>query len=268
MTWALVVNSVPVIVTGRLGTIGDLREPAPLYKGVAMPEVIRVEEFDRIVGIIGRFSDDAELEDTSAALGHEFSRRTLRRRLVDLMAQARIAGRRERKAFKYRCVSSTGTLEATLPGIEIEGHGDIYFPTSLLRDVFVWAYQRSCQQCVAVRSQLVPPDTFRLCYRTALAVAVSAIMRGRLPATREVHASYRRTRRSGRFCQTRIGGLQEHARRKFHPLWPSAAGIRCLDATDGKHMMQLRIGAPNCRNLEEAPHQIRRTSHTLRVAPI
>ncbi len=37
---------------------------------------------------------------------------------------------------------------------------------ALLRDVFVWAYERSCQQYVAVQQQLVPPDTFRLRYRT------------------------------------------------------------------------------------------------------
>lgn len=55
----------------------------------------------------------------------------------------------------------------------------------LLRDVFVWAYERSCQQYVAVRSQLVPPDTFRLRYRAALAEAVRAIVRGGLPATTE-----------------------------------------------------------------------------------
>jgi len=55
----------------------------------------------------------------------------------------------------------------------------------LLRDVFVWAYERSCQQYVAVRSQLVPPDTFRLRYRAALAEAVCAIVRGGLPATME-----------------------------------------------------------------------------------
>ena len=35
----------------------------------------------------------------------------------------------------------------------------------LLRDVFVWAYERSCQQYLAVRRELVPPDTFRLRYR-------------------------------------------------------------------------------------------------------
>jgi hypothetical protein len=48
----------------------------------------------------------------------------------------------------------------------------------LLRDVFVWAYERSCQQYVAVRQQLVPPDTFRLRYRNALTEAIASIVRG------------------------------------------------------------------------------------------
>jgi Fic family protein len=48
----------------------------------------------------------------------------------------------------------------------------------LLRDVFVWAYERSCQQYLAIRQQLAPPDPFRLRYRQALAEAVRAIVRG------------------------------------------------------------------------------------------
>jgi hypothetical protein len=48
----------------------------------------------------------------------------------------------------------------------------------LLRDVFVWAYERSCQQYLAVRQQLAPPDTFRLRYRHALTEVVRAIVRG------------------------------------------------------------------------------------------
>lgn len=48
----------------------------------------------------------------------------------------------------------------------------------LLRDVFVWAYERSCQQYVAVRQQLVPPDTFRLRYRHTLSDVISRIVRG------------------------------------------------------------------------------------------
>ncbi len=47
----------------------------------------------------------------------------------------------------------------------------------LLRDVFVWAYERSCQQYLAVRQQLIPPDTFRLRYRAELTETVRAIVR-------------------------------------------------------------------------------------------
>ena len=46
----------------------------------------------------------------------------------------------------------------------------------LLRDVFVWAYERSCQQYVAIQQTLVPPDTFRLRHRQALAEVVAAIV--------------------------------------------------------------------------------------------
>lgn len=51
---------------------------------------------------------------------------------------------------------------------------------ALLRDVFVWAYERSCQQYVAVQQQLAPPDTFRLRYRQQLTATVAAIIRGGL----------------------------------------------------------------------------------------
>ncbi|WP_338325369.1 Fic family protein [Lacisediminimonas profundi] len=53
----------------------------------------------------------------------------------------------------------------------------------LLRDVFVWAYERSCQQYVAVKQNLVPPDIFRLRYRQALGEVVAAIVRSGEPAT-------------------------------------------------------------------------------------
>ena len=53
----------------------------------------------------------------------------------------------------------------------------------LLRDVFVWAYERSCQQYVAVKQNLVPPDIFRLRYRQALSEVVAAIVRNNEPAT-------------------------------------------------------------------------------------
>ena len=56
----------------------------------------------------------------------------------------------------------------------------------LLRDVFVWAYERSCQQYVAVRQQLVPPDTFRLRYRTEMSDTVRTIIQRAQPLSEGV----------------------------------------------------------------------------------
>ena len=53
----------------------------------------------------------------------------------------------------------------------------------LLRDVFIWAYERSCQQYVAVKQTLVPPDILRLRYRAALSEVIAAIVRNDEPAT-------------------------------------------------------------------------------------
>jgi hypothetical protein len=48
----------------------------------------------------------------------------------------------------------------------------------LLRDVFVWAYERSCQRYMVIRDTVADPDPVRLRYREALITAVSAIVRG------------------------------------------------------------------------------------------
>jgi Fic/DOC family len=47
----------------------------------------------------------------------------------------------------------------------------------LIRDVFVWAYERSCQRYVTVRDSLPEPDPFRLKYRTALRDVVGSIIK-------------------------------------------------------------------------------------------
>ncbi len=64
-----------------------------------MPKVIRLEELDQMTEIIGRFPDGAALDDIAANLGDGLSRRTLQRRLADLVRQGRIVAGRERKAF-------------------------------------------------------------------------------------------------------------------------------------------------------------------------
>ena len=48
----------------------------------------------------------------------------------------------------------------------------------LLRDVFVWAYERSCARYSAVRSSLGEPDPFRIRHRTLIFNVVNDVVRG------------------------------------------------------------------------------------------
>ena len=63
----------------------------------------------------------------------------------------------------------------------------------LLRDVFVWAYERSCQRYVAIKESLPEPDPLRMRNREALIDVVSEIVRGgkpiETPLIRELAAS-------------------------------------------------------------------------------
>jgi hypothetical protein len=53
----------------------------------------------------------------------------------------------------------------------------------LLRDLYVWAYERSARQYKTVRDSLPEPDPFRLRYRIALTEVVGDIVRRRIPQT-------------------------------------------------------------------------------------
>ena len=67
-----------------------------------------------------------------------------------------------------------------------EGTMGVYELTrvDLLRDVFVWAYERSCAQYRVVRGAMGEPDAFRLRYRLVLREAVSDLVReGKAPRT-------------------------------------------------------------------------------------
>jgi Fic/DOC family protein len=51
----------------------------------------------------------------------------------------------------------------------------------LLRDVYVWAYERSARKYKTVRDSLPEPDPFRLRYRTALTEVIGEIVRQHVP---------------------------------------------------------------------------------------
>lgn len=53
----------------------------------------------------------------------------------------------------------------------------------LLKDVFIWAYERSAQQYAAVRQSLGEPDPFRLKHSAVLRQVVSEIVRGQMNRT-------------------------------------------------------------------------------------
>lgn len=55
----------------------------------------------------------------------------------------------------------------------------------LLRDVFVWAYERSCQRYLAIAQTMVEPDPLRIRYREALIEAVQFVVRGLHAPTQE-----------------------------------------------------------------------------------
>jgi hypothetical protein len=86
----------------------------------------------------------------------------------------------------------------------------------LLRDVFVWAYERSARRYKTVRDSLPEPDPFRLEYRAALTEAVGEVVRRGLPATPDMLTETSRqivpAEDLGRFIQlalTELDGLHE-----------------------------------------------------------
>jgi hypothetical protein len=75
----------------------------------------------------------------------------------------------------------------------------------LLRDVFVWAYKRSCARYSAVRQSLGEPDPFRLQYRQRIAETVADVVRGRMNKVEAVAFVRRRAEAQ----------VVEHDRRRF-----------------------------------------------------
>ncbi len=58
--------------------------------------------------------------------------------------------------------------------------------TELLRDVFAWAYKRSCARYSAVRQSLGEPDPFRIRYRDLIGETVSAVVQARMGKARAI----------------------------------------------------------------------------------
>ena len=67
----------------------------------------------------------------------------------------------------------------------------------LLRDVFIWAYERSCQRYLAITQTMVEPNPLKLKYREALIQAVQGVVKGQLRPQPNVIAQVARDRVNG-----------------------------------------------------------------------
>lgn len=56
----------------------------------------------------------------------------------------------------------------------------------LLRDVFAWAYERSCQRFLAIQESVAAPDPVRLRNRDVLSAVIADIVRGGQPISAEI----------------------------------------------------------------------------------
>ncbi|MSP83087.1 MAG: hypothetical protein EXQ94_09170 [Alphaproteobacteria bacterium] len=88
----------------------------------------------------------------------------------------------------------------------------------LLRDVFIWAYERSAKRYAAVRQSLGEPDPFRLRHQAALREVVGAAVRGRLDNTQaawhirawtQEHIDLADSERFRNIAESELSGLHE-----------------------------------------------------------
>lgn len=109
----------------------------------------------------------------------------------------------------------------------------------LLRDVFIWAYERSAARYAAVRQSLGEPDPFRMRHRAALREVIAAVVRGHMDKGRaaahisawvQEHIAEQDGERFREVAERELLGLQERnfARYRIRPsefvAWQAAWG--------------------------------------------
>lgn len=85
-------------------------------------------------------------------------------------SNTRLAAWIPRGYFAWRAAARSTSL-AGVPVYELN-------QIELLRDVFVWAYERSCQRYLAITQTMIEPDPLKIRYREALILAVQAVVKG------------------------------------------------------------------------------------------
>ncbi|HSK03929.1 MAG TPA: Fic family protein [Kofleriaceae bacterium] len=157
---------------GRLRRI-DVGITGSVYQPLAIPQ--RIEElFDHLLATAAAIEDP--FEQAFFAMVHlpylqPFE--DVNKRVSRLAANIPFI-RRNLVPLSFVDVPDEDYVEGTLAVYELNR-------VELLRDVFVWAYERSCRRYSVVRDAMPQPDPVRLRNREALIEIVSAIVRDDLP---------------------------------------------------------------------------------------
>jgi hypothetical protein len=85
-----------------------------------------------------------------------------------------------------------------------------------LRDVFIWAYSRSCERYLAIQQSMCEPDAFRFKYQTALSAIVRAIVCEKLPGTHDEIESVAKKWVPGNDVAPMIDVVQSDLDRLYH----------------------------------------------------
>ncbi|MBI2509963.1 MAG: Fic family protein, partial [Betaproteobacteria bacterium] len=98
-----------------------------------MPKRVPKQELDRLAALLARHPAGlgiTKLEKATKAAGLRLDRRTLQRRLGELIKAKRVLKEGEGRACRYLLAPITGKLRAELPAAELVAHGETYIPLS------------------------------------------------------------------------------------------------------------------------------------------
>ena len=156
---------------GRLRRIGVGIE-GTVFEPLAVPQLIE-ETFDQILNITGSIQDPYEQAFfVMVHLPYLQPFEDVNKRVSRLAANIPLI-RENLSPLSFVDVPMRAYVDGILGIYELNR-------IELLRDVFVWAYERSSARYSAVRRSLGEPDPFRLRYRSKIADVVAAIVRDRM----------------------------------------------------------------------------------------
>lgn len=95
-----------------------------------MPKQLSPNLNKQLLVALGTHPDGLGIEALTARFADVASKRTIQRRLTDLIKEGRIVCEGEARALRYRLAPVTGRAEVTLPPIQGLGEGEVYVPLS------------------------------------------------------------------------------------------------------------------------------------------